>query len=78
MTDLARIPVRTAADLDTLDDDEIREGYWDGYDGFPCGDNRSRSYWHGWRNGMRDSGRIPGDDAMRALAHDVLTRRRMH
>lgn len=66
----SRIPVRTVADLDTLDLDEVREGYQDGREGFPCGENRSRSYWHGWRNGCVDSGRAEKDAAQAQLAHD--------
>ena len=66
------IPVETVADLDTLDEAEIIEGYHDGREGFPCGENRSRSYWHGWRNGMADSGRIKIDGPMGALAHEVV------
>lgn len=33
-----------------------RKGYRDGFEGLPCGDNRSRSYWIGWRQGSRDGG----------------------
>ena len=54
-----RAPVATLADLETLDEAEIIEGFRDGYEGWPCGENRSRSYWHGWRNAMIDKGRIP-------------------
>ena len=63
------LPVRTASDLDTLDVDEIVEGYRDGRRGEPePKGNRSRSYWHGWRNGMTDSGRRPIDKHQRELA----------
>lgn len=41
-------------DLATLDSNEVLEGYRDGMLNEPCGDNRSRSYWHGWRNGRVD------------------------
>ncbi|AZO79614.1 MULTISPECIES: hypothetical protein [unclassified Bosea (in: a-proteobacteria)] len=51
-----REPVTSLMDLALLDDDEMAEGYQDGAGGLPCGDNRSRSYWHGWRNGARDRG----------------------
>lgn len=51
-----REPVISLIDLARLDDAEIEEGYRDGAEGLPCGDNRSRSYWHGWRNGARDGG----------------------
>ena len=68
-----RIPIRTAAELDLLDDAEVQEGYWDGRSNEPePGDNRSLSYWHGWRNGMFDGYHMKGDDASAALAHDVI------
>lgn len=71
-------PVLTSADLMTLDSAEIVEGYMDGRDGDPePGNNRGRSYWHGWRNGMVDSGRMEKDEAMAALAHDYAPGGRM-
>lgn len=51
-----REPVISLMDLARLDDTEQAEGYRDGHEGLPCGDNRSRSYWHGWRQGARDGG----------------------
>ena len=52
-----RTPVSTLADLDQLDLDEMAQGYRSGMDGDPePGGNRSRSYWHGWRNGRTDKG----------------------
>ena len=62
-------PVRTVADLATLDYVEMREGYFDAVEGLPePGNNRSRSYWHGWRNGALDHGIIEKDDAHSDLA----------
>jgi len=50
-----RDPVTTQAELATLDSNEIVEGYRDGKAGEPePGDNRSKSYCHGWRNGQND------------------------
>lgn len=70
-----RIPVSTLEDLDTLDDAEIIEGYHDGFAGEPePGGNRSRAYWHGWRNGARDKGLIEGDIAMEQLAYAYVRR----
>ncbi len=67
-----REPVRTKADLDALDDAEIVEGFVDGMAGEPePGNNRSRAYWHGWRVGMMDSGRLEIDADHRHLVHDV-------
>lgn len=67
-----RTPVRTIAELSYLDSDEIVAGYRDGFAGEPCGGNRSRSYWHGWRNAQIDKGRMPPDDAARSLAAETV------
>lgn len=74
-SEVTHTPVRTLADLDTLDEDEILDGYRDGFRGDPePGDNRSRSYWHGWRNGNCDrSGAVP-DSAMTALVREYVGR----
>lgn len=70
-------PVRTVADLATLDETEILEGYRDGLENAPePGNNRSRSYWHGWRNGMADKGRRPIDAAQMQLAREYVSRAR--
>jgi len=54
-----REPVTTAAELLTLDPDEVQEGYRDGFAGEPePGDNRSKAYWHGWRNAWIDRNNI--------------------
>lgn len=64
-----RTPVTTVAELDTLDVHEIRDGYRDGKANEPePGGNRSKSYWHGWRNGQVDAGHAPKDEAQAALA----------
>lgn len=74
--DEARRPVMLASDLVTLDGAEIMEGYRDGLEGFPCSNNRSRSYWHGWQNGMTDKGRMEPTVYGRLLVQDVLRERR--
>lgn len=68
-----REPVLSVMDLARLNDEEVAEGYTDGFHGMPCGDNRSRSYWHGWRVGSRDGGHrdIDGDHWDRILTHNV-------
>ena len=66
-------PIRRAVLLDDLDDAELLEGYWDGKDGEPePGDNRSISYWHGWRNGAADGGHRENDEVQAELARDVI------
>lgn len=68
-----RKPVSTVAELETLDERDILHGYLAGLNGRDePGVEFNRAYWHGWRNGMRDKGRIPGDAAMAALAHEIV------
>lgn len=67
MTD--RTPVINLAERDALDSDEVLEGYCDGRSGDPePGGNRSKSYWHGWRNGRVDGGHAEKDYAQALLA----------
>ena len=64
MTDLSRKPVATVEELSALNTDEIVEGYFDGFDNEPApGDNRSKSYWHGYRNGQVDGGHVDEGEA---------------
>ena len=69
----SRHPVTTVADLKSLDEAEMVQGYLAGYEGWPePGDNRSRAYWHGWRNGASDGKHREIDAAQRKLAHEVV------
>jgi hypothetical protein len=68
-----REPVTSITDLARLDDGEMQEGYRDGYEGLPCGDNRARSYWHGWRNGSQDGKHRSGDIWNSILASAVVS-----
>ena len=71
------LPVYTLADLESLNDEEILEGYWDGRENEPePGNNRSRSYWHGWRNGRLDGGFAQSDAAQMGLAKEFLENER--
>jgi hypothetical protein len=64
-------PVQTVADFTLLDEGEIMEGYFDGFHNAPePNSERSRSYWHGWRNGQVDNGSRLPDAAHQALALD--------
>ena len=70
-------PVRTLADLATLNEDEIVVGYTSTQPGDPePGENRGRAYWHGWRNRMMDLGTIPQDAASMQLAREYVQRNR--
>lgn len=72
-----RIPLTKARQLDELDESEMLEGYWDGYAGeSEPGDNRSFSFWHGWRNGAVDGKHRESDNAQILLAHDCVESRR--
>jgi hypothetical protein len=66
-------PVKTKADLDSLDQADVLEGYMSAERGDPePGPNRGRAFWHGWRNRMIDLGQIPSDDASRQLVKEVV------
>ncbi len=69
-------PVRTKADLESLNAADILEGYLSAERGDPePGENRGRAYWHGWRNRMIDMGLLPVDYASMQLVHEVYPRR---
>lgn len=70
-----REPVTTAAELAEMDSDEILDGYRDGLEGdAEPGDNRSKAYWHGWRNGRNDR-EGKSDTAQRLLIASVKNAR---
>lgn len=70
-----RQPVTSAAELATFDPADVLEGYRDGFAGEPePGGNRSKGYWHGWRNGRTDRGDAPVDSAQIALVREVKRR----
>lgn len=67
-----REPITTAEQLKQLDDDEMLAGYNDGFAGEPePGNNRSLSFWHGWRNGHADRMSCP-DVYQLKLAKDIM------
>ncbi len=64
--------VATAADLRTLDESEVLLGYLEGFDGSPePGSDTSRSFYHGWRNGMVDAGFADADRARLQLSQEL-------
>jgi hypothetical protein len=66
------------ADLDTLDPDQMLEGYLSAERGDPePGENRGRAFWHGWRNRMIDYGELPSDDASAQLADELVSSGRL-
>lgn len=68
---MARRRFTTWAEVAALDDDEVAEGFWDGFRGEPePGDNRSDAYYHGWANGAVDGKHREKDEFQAALAHD--------
>lgn len=66
------LPVTTKTDLGQLDFYEIAEGYSAGIKNSPePGNDKSRAFWHGWRNGMADGDHMPVDAAQLFLAINV-------
>lgn len=71
--------VSSKADLDNLDEADIVAGYIAGLDGAnEPGSDKSRGYWHGWRNGMVDSGRSDKDAEQASLAVEIVRAHRAH
>ena len=64
-------PVSKVEELSLLDEKEVVDGYISGFSGSsePVSD-KSKSFWHGWRNGMSDRGLAPIDRIQRPLADD--------
>jgi hypothetical protein len=70
--------VKTLADLDSLDIDEVVEGHLSAERGDPePGPNRGRAFWHGWRTRMMDLGEIEIDDDHRRLVKAYVVRDRI-
>lgn len=70
-------PVVTLDDLDSLDDEEMLQGYLSAERGDPePGPNRGRAYWHGWRCRMMDYGEIGGGIEHQALVKAWVARQR--
>ena len=66
-------PVETLADLNKLDSDEIVAGYLAGSRMLDePGSDKSRSFWHGWRNAQMDHGRLLHDSAATRLVREYL------
>ena len=69
-----KIPLRRAEGLHVLDA-EVVAGYRAGLKGeTEPNPNASYPYWHGWRNGLVDSGRVSKDGAQAELARDVAAK----
>lgn len=72
-------PVRTLADLDTLDEADMIEGYMSAERGDPePGANRGRAFWHGWRCRMMDHKEIPIDPDHLKLVGELVERNRQN
>lgn len=72
ISDNNRTPATTVEEVMAFDLEEVVDGYRDGRSGDPePGDNRSKAYWHGWRNGRGD---LMGtaDPAQRELARNFI------
>ncbi|MBB3004391.1 hypothetical protein FHX57_006773 [Paraburkholderia tropica] len=60
-------------------DDDVIAGYRSGYAGDPePGSDKSRSFFHGWRNGRVDGGHQPIDAAQQEFARSYVTRSRSY
>lgn len=68
-------PVTTLEELDSLDSNQIVAGYMAGRKGYPePQQSEGKAVWHGWRNGMIDTKRLPADEAYYSLARLIVAR----
>lgn len=67
--------VKSLAQVEQMDDLDLVDGYRSGLaaEDEP-GDNRSDSFWHGWRNGASDRGLREIDDDQRNIAREFVAR----
>ena len=69
-------PVSNIFELSQLNDDEILEGYLSVCEDKKSqklpGSDKSKSFWHGWRNGMVDKKYSDGDHFMNRLANEII------
>lgn len=71
--------VSSINDLKNLDDSEMIAGYFSGTKGEKePGSNKSKSFWHGWRNGLVDGGYADKDDEQAELAKQFVRAQRAH
>lgn len=73
-----RKPVADLETLDALDERDLISGYWAGFkgDGHAPSVEMDTAYYHGWVNGMCDSGRMKPSGTHRKLVSDWLERER--
>jgi len=72
-------PLVTNAEAELLDMDDCVAGYLAGYHGDKePGSDKSKSYWHGWRNGSMDGKHIQVDEPAILLAASVVRNMRAH
>jgi hypothetical protein len=67
-----REPVRFVHELRRLDGGDVLSGWQAGMSGQPCSEDRSRSWWHGWRRGRIDAGFDNPAPDQKALADRLI------
>lgn len=66
-------PISSKAELAFVDESDCMAGYLSGLENSPHpGSDKSKSFWHGWRNGMMDKGNLRPDAASENLAREVV------
>ena len=65
--------ISTKDEFEKINDGECISGYKSGLRGGEKPSSlHSKSFWHGWRNGMVDGGHMRIDSEMRQLAREVV------
>lgn len=62
--------VKTLKELEELNDEEMLQGYLQARAGYVLSGYESKSFVHGWRNGMVDFGGVPPTEDQMNLARE--------
>ncbi|AHV82423.1 hypothetical protein PKNFJJPA_00013 [Salmonella phage vB_SenAc_BPS6] len=62
-------------ELNSMDDEEILRGYMQAREGYVLSGLESKSFIHGWRNGMVDFGGCPITEEQMDLARQYLKKK---
>ncbi len=66
--------IKTLEELDSLDEKALVRGYFAGRSGDANYSETDKAYWHGYLNGLVDSGKSSPSGAQRQLAAEYVRR----
>lgn len=74
MSDFGFKPITTVKEFKNINSDDAVEGYMKGIKGKVFDNNKSRSYYHGYLNGLNDGGFRKMDNNQKELINELKTK----